>query len=255
LKKLGESRNYRSERGQFLCDGIKLLEEAVGYGATIHDVLTTSGIEIPVPPETRVYKVGQDLLDSISPLKNAQDILFSCAIPNEPDSVIKSGTHILLDRLQDPGNVGTIIRTANAFGVSSVILIENCADPYNPKAVRASMGAVFRQTIRNMSIMDISERFEKKRTDSGFSACIGSEIKLLGASTDPGSKSVLDVDLNDSIIAIGSEGGGLSMQIAGLCDEMLTIPMAPGCESVNAAVAAAIIMWEARRGKLKVESR
>ena len=114
MKKLGESRSYRYGCGQFLCDGAKLLEEAVNHGAGINAVLTASAIPFPLPLDTRVYYTGQSLLDSVSPLRNAQDLLFTCYIRKEKEAPLDAGTHILLDSLQDPGNVGTIIRAAFA---------------------------------------------------------------------------------------------------------------------------------------------
>jgi len=247
IRKLGESKDHRYNSGEFLCDGIKLLEEATGCGAVIKTVLTARDIVFPLPPETRVGIVHQDLLDSLSPLTNAQDVLFSCAMPKEIKSGIESGAHILLDCLQDPGNVGAIIRSSYALGADSVILTGDCADPYNPKAVRASMGAVFRQPIRRISYAELAGSRAGHLTGTKPPVEVGGGMRMIGASPRPGGKSIFEIGLIDVIIAIGSEGGGLSGDVANLCDEMLTIPINPECESLNAAAAAAIIMWEAKR--------
>ena len=241
MKKLGSSRAYREESGEFLCDGIKLLEDAINSGAEITAVLTASHISFPVALDTRVYHADQMLIDYISPLKNAQDTLFACKFPptkNDGYSEFQTSsselsTQILLDGMQDPGNVGAIIRTANAFGINCVILTGGCADPYNPKAIRASMGAVFRQRIHSMSLSELTE------------LKIGG-VRFTGAALQEGCRNILDVNLGGAIVAIGSEGRGLSEELLALCDEKITIPIAPECESLNAAIAAAIIIWQAR---------
>ena len=230
MKKLGASRSYQEQCGEFLCDGMKLLEEAVMHGVEIKAVLTASQVPFPLPVETRVYSVPRDLIDSLSPLKNAQDTLFTCKIPEKDAGFdAAAGTHILLDGVQDPGNVGTIIRTANAFGIRSVILTDGCADSYNPKTLRASMGAVFRHRICRMSVPELVRLRE-------------SGVRFIGAALD--GRDIRDISLKDAVIAIGSEGRGLSEDVLALCTERVTIPMSQECESLNAAAAAAIIMWE-----------
>ena len=235
LKKLGVSRSYREASGEFLCDGIKLLAEAVASNAEIVAFLTAIPLPFTLPGATSVYYAEETLIDSLSPLKNAQSILFSSKIPNT-ESIDTSGQIIILDGVQDPGNVGTVIRTANALSIGSVILTGECADPYNPKSVRASMGAVFRQKFCHMSLTELKTHHE-------------SGMRIIGASPGEGSLDICKADLTHSAVAIGSEGGGLSGGVLSLCDEMIAIQIAPECESLNAAVAAAIIMWEmSRRG-------
>jgi len=171
----------------------------------------------------------------LSPLKNAQDVLFTCAFPQPQDCCEENtGTHILLDGVQDPGNVGTVIRTADAFAINSVLLLGDCADIYNPKTVRASMGAVFRQVVRRASLSDIAGMRERG-------------IRLIGTGANDQLPCVSKVDMSAAVIAIGNEGRGLSLEVESICDEMATIPMAPHSQSLNAAVSAAIIMWEVNR--------
>ena len=288
IKKLGASRSYREACGEFLCDGIKLLEEAVKNDAEITNVLTAVHIPFPLPLETRVHFTDRKLIDSVSPLTNSPGLLFTCRFPQQSgndkgnensgaDSPIENsvtsdhnennefcenrefrenrdgldsiygfdgidridsfdsfgGTHILLDGVQDPGNVGAIIRTADAFGIKSVILTGDCADPYNPKTIRATMGAIFRQNIRHMS-------------GAALAGLKADGARFIGAAPGGQSKDVSTVRLKNTIIAIGSEGRGLSGEVLALCDEIVTIPIAPACESLNAAVAAAILMYLAR---------
>jgi len=282
IKKLGASRSYREACGEFLCDGIKLLEEAVTSEAEIANVLTAVHIPFPLPLDARVYFSDRKLIDSISPLTNSPGLLFTCRFPQKSgndssnensgaDSRIENnvisdhiennefcenrecsenrdgfdsiysfnsidridrfgGTRILLDGVQDPGNVGTIIRTANAFGVGSVILTGDCADPYNPKTIRATMGAIFRQDIRHMS-------------GAALAGLKADGARFIGAAPGGRSKDASTVKLKRTIIAIGNEGRGLSGEVLALCNEIVTIPIAPECESLNAAVAAAILMY------------
>ena len=234
IKKLGQSRSYRYESGEFLCDGVKLLEEAVLSGAEICSVLTATEIPFPLSVDTRVYSTAQILLDSVSPLNNAQDLLFVCKMNSKRNIPFEAGTHILLDRMQDPGNVGTIIRTAGAFGIDSVIMTGECADPYNPKTIRASMGAIFRQYVCGMDLSELTALH-----DSG--------VKFIATAPDSTGTDIRKLCLPGAVIAIGNEGRGLSAGVLSLCDEKARIPVDPGCESLNASVAAAIVMWEAVR--------
>ena len=240
IKKLGSDSGYRRHSGEFLCDGAVLLEEAVKSGVSIPIVLTSSQLPFALPRETRLCFTERSIINSVSPLKNAQEVLFTCKIP-AADSYVPyagttgaRGTHILLDSVQDPGNVGTIIRTANAFGMKSVMLTGDCADVYNPKTIRATMGAIFKQATRVI-------------TSEELAALKRNGIKIIGASIGEDSRDFSEADLRSSIIAIGNEGQGLSEPVLSLCDERIKIPITPECESLNAAVAAGIIMWKAGR--------
>jgi TrmH family RNA methyltransferase len=212
---------------------MKLLDDAVRSGADITTVLTASKSLIPLPVDTRVYYAERSLIDSLSPLKSSQDTLFICERQAESNLTDMSGAHILLDGVQDPGNVGTIIRTANAFGMKSVILTGDCADLYNPKTIRATMGAVFRQRVHYMGIQELAELCERG-------------VRFIGAVPDSGSLEVSQADLRNAVIAIGNEGSGLSVEVLSLCSLNVMIPVEQECDSLNAAVAAAIMMWNAR---------
>ena len=231
MKNLGASRSYREERREFLCDGLKLLEEAVTAGADITNVLASSHLPFPLPVDTSVYFTDSGVINSISTLKNARDTLFTVKMPPSGGFDSCDGTYVLLDGVQDPGNVGTVVRTAFAFGVKGVILTGSCADLYNPKTIRATMGAIFRQKVFSMS----SEELAKLRSGG---------MRFVGA-VPGGPGSAVDVIIKNTVIAVGSEGKGLSEEILELCDESISIPISPDCDSLNAAVAAAILMWEA----------
>lgn len=234
MKKLGADSDYRHQCGEFLCDGNKLLMEAVQNGADITAVLFSGDAPDCLPGSTPAYVVPYDIIESVSPLKAPQEVLFSCRMQVTNGTLPVSGFHIILDGIQDPGNVGTVLRTAGAFNIDSVILTGGCADPYNPKTIRATMGAIFRQPIFEIEY-------------DGIRALKGSGLKIYGAALSDESRDVRDVSFCNAAVAIGSEGRGLSQALLDLCDEKIIIPMAPACESLNAAVAASIIMWESAR--------
>ena len=232
LKELGRSKSYRDDCGEFLCDGIKLLSEAISSGTEVKTVLTSQMPGFSLPSSTQVYLAKNDLIDSVSPLKNSQGLLFSCNIKKQTSCDYQTGTHILLDNVQDPGNVGTIIRSACAFKLESLIITGGSADIYNPKAIRASMGSIFKQRVCNM---DISGIYKLKKTG----------LKIIGASSDTNCTNIESADLRNSVIILGNEGQGISEDLQTLCDELINIPLSRDCDSLNVAIAASIIMWEA----------
>jgi len=236
LKKLGKCKSYREEHKQFLCEGKKLLEEVLQSGVNIDIVLTTECLEYTFADHTCVYLTQDSIIESISPLQSSQGLLFVCRIPQPSECDLNTGTHMLLDNVQDPGNVGTIIRSALAFGIKSVIVTEGCADIYNPKTLRASMGSTFKQQIISKNINEITEL--KK-----------SGVRFIGTSSDSNSIDIKKADFSNSIIILGNEGQGISEKLLSMCDEIVTIPLSPDCESINVAVAASIIMWEASYSK------
>jgi len=234
LKKLGTDRSYRYECGEYLCQGIKLYQEALKWSAPVTAVLF-SGEEPEVPVGARCACVPKDILESIAPMESAPDIVFSCRM-QERDKSISPGRHIILENLQDPGNVGTIIRTANAFMIDSVILTGSCADPYNPKAVRATMGAIFRQKIIQLDRAELLRRLRE------------AGIPLYATGLDESCVRLNELPREGPIaVAIGNEGQGLSAELFNASDKRITIPMNPACESLNAAAAATVIMWELYR--------
>ena len=138
----------------------------------------------------------------------------------------------MLETVQDPGNVGTVIRTANAFGIDAVILTGDCADLYNPKTVRSTMGAIFRQRVLTLEAAELKALLEKN------------SLPMYGAALHQNSALITDVSLKNAAAAVGSEGRGLSGEVLAMCDKTVFIPMQPDSESLNAAVAASVIMWE-----------
>ncbi len=230
LRKLGTDKSYRQEHGEYLCDGEKLLREAIAWGADITAILWKSEPEA-LPDCVEQYLADWELMNYVSPLKTAAQVLFSVRM-KQWDKAEAPGRTLVLESIQDPGNLGTILRTANALGIDTVILTGDCADAYNPKTIRAGMGAIFRQRWIPL------ERENLK----AYLAAHG--IRLCGAALSEESADIRQIDLRRTAVAIGSEGQGLSETVLSACDEALIIPMRPQCESLNAAVAAAIVMWE-----------
>ncbi len=143
LKKLLAARSYREACGEFAADGTKLLEEAAKWYPGLETVVVQTGVELcPLPEHVRVVEIPGSLMRSVSQMEAPQGAIFICRLPEARPAALRPGT-LLLDGIQDPGNLGTILRTADALEVP-VVLLDGCADAYNPKTVRVTMGAVFR---------------------------------------------------------------------------------------------------------------
>lgn len=234
LRALANDAELRRQEGEYLCDGHKLLAEALQKGAKLRSVLWKGEAgDVPGLEGAKQYVATPELFDYASPMKNSPGPIFTLEMPAQELSDFDCA--ILLENVQDPGNVGTVIRTAAAMGVKTVILCGACADVYSPKTARATMGAIFSQTIVRLSAAE--------------AAALAAErgMKLYGAALSPRAKDIRELELKNAIVAIGSEGRGLSDELLGLCDGELIIPMAPGSESLNAAVAASIVLWEMAR--------
>ena len=234
FRDLARSSAAREEKGLFLCDGQKLLQEALRSGASVETVLWKENRAADLPPFPQEALLPADLFDYVSPMANSPGPLFSVRMLSAPD-LYKVSRVLALEELQDPGNVGTVLRTADAFGVDLVVLLEGCADLYAPKTVRASMGAVFRQAAVRMD----AEAF--------VSFCREKNLPLWGAALTDTARDLRSLPLDPAAVLIGSEGHGLSRELLRACDGEIIIPMSGEAESLNAAVAAAIVMWEMQR--------
>jgi TrmH family RNA methyltransferase len=166
-------------------------------------------------------------------MKNSPGPLFTLAIPAEAEPTFERA--ILLENVQDPGNVGTVIRTAAAMGIETVLLCGACADVYSPKTARATMGAIFREKLLHCTASEARALADRNG------------LKLYGAALSERAVDIRALPLKNAVVAIGSEGRGLSEELLENCDGELIIPMSPGSESLNAAVAAAIVLWEMAR--------
>lgn len=227
MKELGTSANARTENGEMLCRGKKLLKEALAAGLHVGTVLF-SGEEVPAVVSEKIYSVPQDILDYIS--KGEPELLFTCPMPKQNDNVQSA---VVLEEVQDPGNVGTVIRTAAAFKVDTVILLGASADPYGPKALRASMGAAFRINVIRTDITGFKQLIESNGLDVCAAVLADDAVDI--RQFEPPHKTAL---------AIGNEGHGLSDELIAVCSSKIIIPMDSASESLNAAAAAAVAMWE-----------
>ena len=236
IRKLNTARSARREQGLFVCDGPKLLEEALRAGAVLTAVVHDGSRPCPVPDGVREVQVPADLLKSLSTTETPQWILFLCRQPGLTlPETLPGSRFLVLDGVQDPGNVGTIWRTADAFGADGLILLPGCADPFSPKTVRATMGACFRLPVWESDLAGLTRALE--RTDLPLYAT------ALRADTDD----VRRADLGRCAVVIGSEGRGVSQAVLDACAGTLKIPMRQRCESLNAAVAASVVLWEMAR--------
>ena len=236
LRALASDAEARREQGAFVCDGLKLLGEAVENGAEILSVLWKEGgalSEIDCPVQA---VAPAELFDHASPMKNSPGPLFTVRIPVDPkDGKIENA--IILENVQDPGNVGTVLRTASAFSIGAVVLTGDCADLYSPKTVRATMGAVFRQRVLRLDRSELPAWLEEHG------------LPLYGAALSKDAQDLRGLDLTHAAVAVGSEGQGLSPELLALCRGEVIIPMDARSESLNAAVAASVLMWEMARKK------
>lgn len=231
VKKLLASKKEREAAGLFVSDGTKLLEEAVKYDEeNLHTVILSEGVEVCVPDHVRLVRVPGDVMASVSPMESPQGALFVCRMPEQKAFQPQKGM-LILDGIQDPGNVGTILRTADALDVP-VVLLEGCADPYSHKVVRSSMGAVFRSDVIRSTWAEV------------HAACKKAGIPVAVTALSDRAQDIRKANLREMAVVIGSEGRGVRKEILDAADMELIIPMNPRCESLNAAIAASIVMWE-----------
>lgn len=230
VKKLLSSRKEREQMGLFVSDGIKLLAEAIRCWPGLDTVILSQEVEMEIPADVRVVKVPKDVMESISPMQSPQGALFICRLPEKIPFAPKPGM-LLLDGIQDPGNLGTILRTADAFEIP-VALLEGCADPYSHKVVRSSMGAVFRMEVVQTTWAAAEQ------------ACKDAGIPVGVTALDEKARDLRESPLKTMAVVIGSEGRGVRKEIMESAQNSLIIPMNPNCESLNAAIAAAIVMWQ-----------
>ncbi len=233
VKKILSSKKAREKEGLFAADGVKLLQEAVRYFPGLDTVILSDGVEAEVPEQVKVIRVPEAVMESISPMETPQGVLFLCRLPEKTEFMPQKGM-LLLDGIQDPGNLGTILRTADALDVP-VVLLEGCADPYSHKVVRSSMGAVFRTSVVQSDWQTVS------------AACREAGIPIGVTALGPRARDIREAALREMAVVIGSEGQGVRKEILEAASHELIIPMNLHCESLNAAVAATIVMWQMKK--------
>lgn len=254
-RKLAGGKKYRRESGLFTLEGTRLVADAIAENAKLQTVFVTESclekisrgetavrrdaLEFPAgsdgKSETEVFLIPDSIGEKMSLTDNSQGIFAVCECLDKPpvsDTIKSGGKYILLHQVQDPGNLGTIIRTADAMGVDAVFLAE-CCDLYNPKTVRSTMGSLFRLNVYEVEFDEVFPVFGQRGVPS-FAAVIDSDAV-----------SLTDCDFSrGGAVLIGNEGNGLPKEVSEMCGHRLTVKMHGSVNSLNAAMAAGIIMWE-----------
>ena len=233
-------KKYRDKLGLYLIEGENLLEEAVKNGAGIKTVLMCRDYRGSLfGTEDKSFCLSDKLFEQLSQTETTQGIMAIVEKPElSPDLFLNrgGGNFIVLDRLQDPGNIGTILRTADAAGYELAIVMKGTADVFSPKAVRAATGSLFRMPVVFMDSVD--ELME-------FTRAAGKKLVATCFDTD---RYYYDENLKGNIaLIIGNEGSGISRELIECSDLKIKIPMHGNIESLNASVAAGILMYEAVR--------
>lgn len=247
---LAGSARERRERKAFLCEGARLCRDAALSGLELRACFFTreagekygSYLRPILDRCPEAWLVEPTVAELLSSTKNPQGIFCVCGWPKGLEGIIgfaPTGPCLVLENIQDPGNLGTILRTAEALGRFRVFLLGDCCDPFSPKALRASMGAVFRLTL---GVERDPAKLVEMLKSHGY--------RTHGAVPDPSAVPVTDAGFTrgDHAVFIGNEGSGLTEEIKSLCDGLITIPMGGRAESLNAAAAATVLLWEMARG-------
>ena len=247
IKKLKEKK-YRDEENKFLVEGIKMVQEAITEDAKIskivvcEDCINDGSIKQELLYEIAKHDciyVSEKVFQTITEVTNPQGILAVVEKENGEEQIsFDEDVIVVLDGIQDPGNLGTILRTIDSVNLKQVILSEQTADPYNPKVVRSTMGAIYRiNMIRSKNIIESLKNMRKHKYD----------IVATSLQTD---KNIYDIDYKKKVIIIGNEANGVSREVFDLANEKVKIPMLGKTESLNAAVATGIILYEYVRRKI-----
>ena len=247
IRKLKEKK-YRDEYNEYVVEGVKIVEEAIKENAKIKQVIvcndTTKTYEIPTHIMLEIAKfdciyVSDKIFNYITQVTNPQGIM---AIIEKQDENMQIDYNqdiiVMLDDVQDPGNLGTILRTVDSIVLNKIIVSKGTADSFNSKVVRSTMGAIFRLKI--IEEEDLIKTIKELRKH---------HFKLLVTSLQT-ENSIYDIDFSKKIIVIGNEANGVSKEIQDLADEKAKIPMLGRTESLNASVAAGIVMYEYVRQKI-----
>ena len=247
IRKL-KDKKYRDESNEYVVEGVKLVEEAVKENAKIKQIIvcedTTRTYEIPTHIMLEIAKyeciyVSDKIFNIITQVTNPQGIM-AIIEKNAQDAQIDYTQDIIvaLDDVQDPGNLGTILRTVDSIGLNQIIVSKGTADAFNSKVVRSTMGAIFR--IKIIEVENLAQAIKEMRKH---------HFKLMVTSLQT-KNSIYDIDFNKKIIVIGNEANGVSKEIQDIADEKAKIPMLGRTESLNASVAAGVVMYEYVRQKL-----
>lgn len=248
-----ERKKGREESGLFRFDGIKLCNEALSKGVVLEYIFIAESkldavSERLVGTEgVRVTIVSDDVFEKMSDERAPEGVICVAKQMTELHSFSSCGEEIyvgngervfMLESIRDPGNLGTVIRTAASLGIDRLVLSCDCADIYNPKTLRAAMGAAFMLKTHTVAEGEFCSTIERLRA----------QRRVFGAALSKNAKKLGEIKLLPTdIFVVGNEGHGLSEETMAACSECVIIPMREGCESLNAAMAAGILIWETVR--------
>lgn len=237
----------RREQGLFVAEGARLCRDAAQSGVDIETAYFTQRALEKYPEDTaevaraarQCFGVEPHVAELLSDTKHPQGVYGVCRIPEQGHADLAlDGHYLALEQIQDPANLGAVLRTGEALGISGVVLGGDCCDRFSPKVLRASMGAVFRLPV---FVCGKLEEALLRWQEQGFST--------MAAVPAQDAVAVTRVDFSrPTILAVGNEGNGLSQAVIKACGQRVTIPMNGRAESLNAAASASILMWEMLRG-------
>ena len=241
-------RKVRESEGLFLAEGVRVVEELLRAGVPLRVAVTAPALEetergraLRAALEARgeVVRVGPGVMDTLAETRTSQGVLVVAESPRRDLAGVEltgRATVLVLDGVQDPGNLGTLTRSAAAFGCAALVCLPGTVDPWNPKAVRASAGALFRLPVLTPGL----EESMAWLAEAGFA--------VVGA--DSAGEPVEGAALGDRVaLVVGNEGAGLTDEVRSRCDRVVAVPMREGTESLNVAVATGILLYVITRGR------
>ena len=238
IKKLKEKK-YRLD--SYIVEGIKMVKEAISENQEIELIAIREDFKINFDTKNiKIITVSSKVFNDISDVKTPQGIL--AVIKKKPNKQIETNTDYILalDSLQDPGNMGTIIRTADSANINQIIINKTTVDPYSPKVIRSTMGAIYRTNI--IEVEDLKATLKEMKS-KGFQI-ITTDLKA--------TQSIYDINYNNkTVVVIGNEANGVSQEILQTADKKVIIPMLGKTESLNASIAASIMIYEYVRQKIQ----
>lgn len=249
--KLMSSAKERREKQCFIAEGVRLCGEALENGCEILELFYTEEaknkygetVDKIEKKAEKSYLITEEIADRIADTVSPQGVFVVGKMTQNRinlDEIKTDGMFILLENLQDPSNIGAIFRTAEALGLTGAFLTSDCCDPYNPKAMRASMGAVFR-----LPYLILDNAVE------AMNACKAKNMRPIATVPSGDASKITSIRFfKGAIMCIGNEGNGMTEELKNACGERVTIPMNGRAESLNAATAASILMWEMVRNYL-----
>lgn len=247
IKKL-KDKKYRDINKEFIIEGIKLIKEAIEEKANIKQIVICDNCQnTDMIPKELMYEIAryecvyvtEKIFNSISDVNTPQGILAIIGINStEAEIDYLQDIIVVLDDIQDPGNLGTILRTVDSIGLNQIIVSKGTADCYNPKVVRSTMGAIFRVKIIECEDLEKTLKEVKKHKF---------ELVITSLQTE---NSIYDVDYNKKVIVIGNEANGVEDKIQDMADIKVKIPMLGKTESLNASVATGVVLYEYVRQKI-----